>query len=252
MTNNIVSIKSLIFVLVALIIATAILLINLAKDFFVNHEKSDEQLYLEYKGDEIYKAVKDFKKLSGKGFLIEAEIVGKVIGDPTDRQINVSGIIYRGEGGTIFLKLKDGTTLAVGGSMAYREDISAERIVFIPLYTSTIKEHIVLNAIDLKSLVDRIKNLKNNNSTEERVVAVSGFIVSKDLEKIRAYADIHKFDCYYCLDVKIADSNIYINLVLLSELEKFPNINISYANLDVYFGGDCSGVEDEICIKNLL
>ncbi len=228
--------------------AVIVLLLIIVAAYKSALQESFEAEKLEYRGDEIYKAVKDFKKLSSKGFMIEAEISGRFIGDPTERRVFLKGVVYKAGGGSLFLRLKDGTTLAVGGTMAYREDVAAEDIVFIPLYESVAKYHFIFKNTTLHDLINKIKNLKSKNEK----ILISGFIVPKNVSSLKNFLKSSNLECYYCVDAKVVNGYLYVDLILIEELEKIQNMGIDYANVNVYLGKECIGVKNEICIENIL
>lgn len=86
---------------------------------------------LRFSGDEMYNAVQAYQKLDSKGFLIEADVAGKLIVD--DSNIQATGIIIETRSGTFALKGADGSEMWIGGSMAYLEDIAASTLTFRPL-----------------------------------------------------------------------------------------------------------------------
>lgn len=85
---------------------------------------------LVYSGEEMYSAIQDYRKLDTKGFLIEAQVEGKWIVDEED--FNGRGLIADTKSGSFALRTEDGRYIWIGGSMAYLEDIAADRIVFLP------------------------------------------------------------------------------------------------------------------------
>jgi hypothetical protein len=85
---------------------------------------------LVYSGEEMYSAIQDYRMLDSKGFLLEARVKGKWIVD--EREFDGTGIIADTRSGSFALRTEDGRYIWIGGSMAYLEDIAAEKIVFIP------------------------------------------------------------------------------------------------------------------------
>ena len=85
---------------------------------------------LVYSGEEMYSAIQDYRKLDTKGFLIEAMVKGKWIVD--EEEFEDRGLIADTKSGSFALRTPDGRYLWIGGSMAYIEDIAAEKITFKP------------------------------------------------------------------------------------------------------------------------
>jgi hypothetical protein len=83
---------------------------------------------LTFSGDEMYNAIQGYNKLESKGFLVEAMVEGKWIVDETD--FNEQGLIINTQSGGLLLKTDKGDKLWIGGSMAYIEDIAANKITF--------------------------------------------------------------------------------------------------------------------------
>ena len=83
---------------------------------------------LTYSGDEMYNAIQGYQKLDSKGFLVEAVVEGEWIVD--EQEFHGRGLITNIRSGAFALKKDDGSTVWIGGSMAYLEDIAANKITF--------------------------------------------------------------------------------------------------------------------------
>ncbi len=114
-----------------------------------------------YAGFDIGKACTEYTWLSKAGFLVEAEIYGKW--NLNKSPCHVSGLISSSEVNRLYVILKNGEVVSVGGSQAYIEDIAAEKIIFKPLSSSTVK--VVVKPVVLETIGQLKEYLENISKT---------------------------------------------------------------------------------------
>ncbi len=135
----------LIDILVILSIITAS--VALAYKFF--EPKNDKY---EFSGDEIYKCSWIANQILNKGFPLKAYVVGKY----HNRDFNGTVIIYKAIGGRLY-GIYNNETVTIGGRLAYKEDIRAEKIILIPVGNAIILKN--LNPIKTKNFTELYKKL---------------------------------------------------------------------------------------------
>ncbi|HIP91548.1 MAG TPA: hypothetical protein EYH21_04545 [Methanothermococcus okinawensis] len=99
---------------------------------------SSEDTY-QFDGDQMYKCAWVSEKILSKGFPLYADIYGRWTS--TGEEFNDTVLVVRARGGTLYGLYKN-RSITVGGRMAYKEDISAERIVLKPLGNTIISYEI--------------------------------------------------------------------------------------------------------------
>lgn len=93
----------------------------------------------EFDGEQMYKCAWVSEKIISKGFPLYAKVYGKWTG--TGEVFNDTVLILRAQGGTLYGSYKNQSIL-IGGNMAYKEDIAAEKIVLKPLGNTIISYQI--------------------------------------------------------------------------------------------------------------
>ncbi len=187
-----------------------------------------------YDGDEIHKADRDFKKLLSKGILVEAKVEGKIVG--SDENIVVDGIVVKSNRLSLTIREKDLSKITVGGKTAELEEIAAKKIIFHPLYRSTVRFTAVAKNMKFSDLIQSLEELKKSLNAED--IVLYGNVFGKDIK-----AGI--IDCYYCIDAVSMNDYVYLNYVSIRELKKI-DFYIINSDLTIYVGfGKCLS-EDEI------
>jgi hypothetical protein len=199
---------------------------------------------LSFSGEEVYKAVKTYNKLESKGFLIEVEVQGSAIGDPTGKERKFQGLVVAARGGTLYIKNEFGDEFSVGGSMSYLEDVAAKEIKLMPIYSSSVsfyskKEHFG----SFREFLNQLEQLKENAGASSVVLTGEVSISQPEM----GYLDVKKTveDCFFCLNAKaykIGDDLYMLSLkaVDLGELEKLDlkSGEVVAKNLRIYLGYD--------------
>jgi len=197
---------------------------------------------LSFSGEEVYKAVKTYNKLESKGFLIEVEVQGSAIGDPTGKERKFQGLVIAARGGTLYIKNEYGDEFSVGGSMSYLEDVAAKQIKLKPLYSSSLSFYSNVTRFDsFREFISQLEQLKFNAGAS-RVMLTGEISISQPEMK---YLDVKKSveDCFFCLNAKaykIGDDLYMLSLkaVDLGELGKldFKSGEVVAKNLRIYLG----------------
>lgn len=197
---------------------------------------------LSFTGEEVYRAVKAYDKLMSKGFLVEAEVVGRAIGDPTGEKRVYKGMVVSGKGGTLVLKNTYGDRVSIGGSMSYLEDVAADRIRLRPLYRASIsfysnKTH--FSSFDsFVSLLDRLRR----ESGASRVVVSGEVDVTQPSKR---YLDVKRSleGCYLCLDARVykLGEDLYMLQLTSTDVEVLRSLSmrsgeVVVKNLKIYLG----------------
>ena len=84
----------------------------------------------EFDGDQMYKCAWIAEKVMSKGFPLYADIYGKWT--CTGEEFNGTVFIVKARGGTLYGLYKN-RSVTIGGRMAYKEDIAAEKVILKPL-----------------------------------------------------------------------------------------------------------------------
>ena len=84
----------------------------------------------EFNGDQMYKCVWVSEKILSKGFPLYGDIYGRWTS--TGEVFNGTVLIVKARGGTLY-GIYNNRSISIGGRMAYREDVAAERIILKPL-----------------------------------------------------------------------------------------------------------------------
>ena len=199
---------------------------------------------LTFSGEEVYKAVKTYNKLESKGFLVEVEVGGTAIGDPTGEEKEFKGMVVAARGGTLQIKNEYGDLFSVGGSMSYLEDVAAKKIRLMPLYTSSISFYSKKEYFgNFGEFINQLEQLKRETGAS-RVVLTGEVSIS---QPGRGYLDVKKTveDCFFCLNAKaykIGDDlyTLSFKAMELGELEKLnlASGEVFVKNLRIYLGYD--------------
>ena len=116
---------------------------------------SSEDTY-HFDGDQMYKCAWVSEKILSKGFPLYADIYGRWTS--TGEEFNDTVLIVRANGGTLYGVYKN-RSITIGGRMAYKEDISAERIVLKPLGNTIISYELdPLEGRSFKDVKDKIED----------------------------------------------------------------------------------------------
>ncbi len=177
-----------------------------------------------YSGDEIHKADRDFKKLLSKGILVEAKVEGKIVG--SDEKVKIDGIVVKSSRLSLTIREKDLSKVIVGGKNAEIEEIAADRIVFNPLYKSTLRFAFIAREMKFSEIITRLENLKKNLNAQD--IIIYGNIFGKNIK-----AGI--IDCYYCIEAVAARDYVYLNHVSIRELKKI-DFYVENSDLTLYVG----------------
>jgi len=112
----------------------------------------------EFDGEQMYKCAWISEKIMSKGFPLYAQVYGKWTG--TGEAFNGTVLILRAQGGTLYGLYND-HIISIGGNMAYREDIAAEKIVLKPLGNTIIYYQInPVGGDSFKEIINKIENTK--------------------------------------------------------------------------------------------
>lgn len=84
----------------------------------------------QFNGDQMYKCAWIAEKIMSKGFPLYADIYGRWTS--SGEVFNGTVFIVRARGGTLY-GIYNNRSVSIGGRMAYKEDIAAERIILKPL-----------------------------------------------------------------------------------------------------------------------
>ena len=84
----------------------------------------------QFDGDQMYKCAWISEKIMSKGFPLYADIYGRWTS--TGEVFNGTVLIVKARGGTLY-GIYNNRSISIGGRMAYREDVAAERIILKPL-----------------------------------------------------------------------------------------------------------------------
>lgn len=186
---------------------------------------------LVYSGDEMYNAIQGYQKLDSKGFLVEAVVEGKWIVD--EQEFRGRGAIIETRSGAFALKKEDGSTVWVGGSMAYLEDIAANRITFILEDNYVVALPVEAREFQsygefLKYLEDKKKELGADNLRIGGVTSLPADIAfikpSKSAQEIFNEFDDTRRIKYYSILQSGKDEAIF--RLRLADLEELKGINV--------------------------
>lgn len=109
-----------------------------------------------FDGDQMYKCAWISEKILSKGFPLYADIYGKWTS--TGEEFNDTVLIFRARGGTLY-GICNNRSISIGGRMAYKEDIAAEKIVLKPLGNTIISYEIdPVEGYSFKDVKDKIEN----------------------------------------------------------------------------------------------
>ena len=120
-----------------------------------------------FDGDQMYKCAWVSEKILSKGFPLYADVYGRWTS--TGEEFNGTVLILKARGGTLY-GVYNNRSITIGGRMAYKEDIAAERIVLKPLgNTIVVYEIDPVEGHSFKDIRDKIeksiKPYKNLNIT---------------------------------------------------------------------------------------
>ncbi|HEQ78069.1 MAG TPA: hypothetical protein ENI78_00385 [Euryarchaeota archaeon] len=195
-----------------------------------------------YNGEEVYQAVKAVNKLEMKGFLVEATVTGRNIGDPFGKEIVKQGMVVDAYGGTIVLKNKYGDKTTVGGSMSYLEDFSANRVELIPLYDSSVSFYPSKRQFsNFSNFIDTLKDIKKESGAVN--VVLSGNVLIQNPGVGFPVFENNAARCFACVRSKAQKLgvNFYSLNYYLIDLNEVERLNLSSGevtlkNFKVYLG----------------
>ncbi len=197
---------------------------------------------LVYNGEEVYQAVKAVNKLEMKGFLVEATVTGRNIGDPFGSEIVKQGMVVNAYGGTLVLKNKYDDKTTVGGSMSYLEDFAAKKVELRPLYDSSVSFYPSRKEFsNFSNFIDTLKDIKKESGAVNVVLSGNVLIQNPKIDFPVFKNNAEK--CFTCvrskaqkLDINFYSLNYY--LVDLSEVERLnlSSGKVTLKNFKVYLG----------------
>ncbi len=197
---------------------------------------------LVFDGDEVYKAVKAYSRLDSKGFIVEAGIEGRYIGDPTRKLRSMRGVVVAARGGTLYIKNTYGEVYTVGGSMSYLEDVAAERIELLPMAESTLSMYSARSYFrSMPEMLDALEELRRASGAGRLVLTGEMLLALQNASLPELKRELE--ECYYCtsLEVYRAGEGVYLvamKNVELSELSALRGYagDASVRELRIYLG----------------
>ncbi|MEE8168730.1 MAG: TrmB family transcriptional regulator sugar-binding domain-containing protein [Candidatus Hydrothermarchaeales archaeon] len=177
---------------------------------------------LVFGGEEMYNAIQTYQKLSSKGFLVEAEITGKWIVDESDFHSN--GLILAARGGSLTVKLRDGKTVGVGGSMGYLEDIAASDIIFQPLDNYVLSLYIEpMEFSSYTELLDYL-NIKKQELKADHLLLTTDISFTRPVESTKMihnqFEELYLVKSTPIIQGGNTEAIFRVNLAELTELQK--------------------------------
>ncbi|GEM_PF-1206068 len=197
---------------------------------------------LVFDGDEVYKAVKAYSRLDSKGFIVEARIEGRYIGDPTRKLRSMRGVVVSARGGTLYLRNIHGEVYTVGGSMSYLEDVAAERIELLPVAESTLGMYSARTHFrSTGEMLDALEELRQAAGAGRLMLTGELLLASGNASLPVLKRELET--CYYCttLEVYRAGEGLYlismknVELSELSALRRHAG-DVSAEELRIYLG----------------
>ena len=126
----------------------------LVTSFAIGYKFLKSNSNTEFSGDEMYKCVWIADKIIKKGFPLYAEIEGKWTSSNEEFKDKV--LITKARGGTLFAIYKN-QKITIGGKLASKEDIAANKIKLMPLGNTIIEYEInSINAHSFEDIKDEI------------------------------------------------------------------------------------------------
>ncbi|ENN95606.1 hypothetical protein J422_06957 [Methanocaldococcus villosus KIN24-T80] len=200
---------------------------------FINNNKD-----YEFSGDEMYKCTWIADKILNKGFPLKAHIYGYWVYDK--KLFNDTVEVYYARGGILYA-IYNNDTVTIGGRLAYKEDIAAEKIELIPIGKYIVVIDInPLEGKDFRDIYERVlKNISFNY--------IKAYIVGKiaadtetfkpteriKLDNILFVDEIKGLDVFYIENGLILSGKI--NLDKLKELDNYIKVNkTSTSKLKLY------------------
>lgn len=181
---------------------------------------------LSYDGEEVYKAVKAYNKLNGKGFLVELVATGRDVGNPYAESKEKTGVVKRAYGGTLVVENEYGEVITVGGSMSYIEIFAAEKVELKPRYSSVVFFYLPEREFpSFDSFLRTMKEIRKSEGAEHLVMDGRISTANPNMNFSTFKEEIE--DCHLCISssaMKI-ESDYYaveFQLTDLNELSKMP------------------------------
>ncbi|AEF97039.1 TrmB family transcriptional regulator sugar-binding domain-containing protein [Methanotorris igneus] len=209
----------------------------LTTSFAVGYKFLKSNNNTEFSGDEMYKCAWIADKIIKKGFPLYAEIEGRWTSSNEEFKDKV--LITKANGGTLFAIYKN-QTITIGGKLASKEDIAANKIKLMPLGNTIIKYELApINAHSFKDIKTKIDIPEHLTVLDVYVYGTFG-IDSKtyspsEQQKIKNYIQysIPNANLYFTFGGVIFNGKV--NLDYLDDLDNLlkPE-NITTSNLDVY------------------
>ncbi|WP_456418852.1 TrmB family transcriptional regulator sugar-binding domain-containing protein [Methanocaldococcus infernus] len=151
---------------ILVIVAILITLSAFTYKFLFHNEK-----YV-FSGDEMYKCVWMCNKILGQGFPLNATVIG--IWTKSKEKFNGTVEIYSARGGTLYA-IYNNSPITIGGRLAYKEDVAAEKIILKPIGKKIdIYELEPIEGKDLREVINKIENSINESNI--LAVKISGTI----------------------------------------------------------------------------
>lgn len=178
---------------------------------------------LNFSGDEMYNAIQAFERFNNKGFLVYTEVEGRWIAtgqEKKDSSIAFSGLITGTKSGAFLTKNEKGEYEWIGGSMAYMEDIAADKMVFKPLDNYVAKTYIPSMYFDsYGEMIDFLEDYKKSHGADHLMISADMGIINPTMSPIEMLSDYN--------------SNFLIrNANLISVTENEVSLGFRIAELD--------------------
>ncbi|WP_131007569.1 TrmB family transcriptional regulator sugar-binding domain-containing protein [Methanofervidicoccus abyssi] len=110
----------------------------------------------QFDGDQMYKCAWVSEKILSKGFPLYADIYGRWTS--TGKEFNGTVIIVGARGGTLY-GIYNNRSVTIGGEMAYKENIAAEKVILRPLGNTIVSYQIYpVEGYSFKDIEDKIMN----------------------------------------------------------------------------------------------
>lgn len=215
------------------VIVVVFLLFSFGSEYF------EEELT--YGGDEMYNAIQTYQKLDLKGFMVETDIEGEWIAD--EREFSGSGIIIEARAGALAVKMSDGRSVWVGGSMGYLEDIATSKLRFRPLDNYVAPLHLDPRSFSsYGEMLDYFQGIKQEYQADHLAITMTHvtFLNSSDsAQKIfNDFDSLHRLKYVGIVQTSDEEATLRIRLAELSELEKLDidSEGIETGKTEVYLG----------------
>ena len=213
---------------------------------------SNENNKYVFDGSQMYKCAWVCDNILNKNIPLYAEVIGKWrYGKPFNGTVE----IYKASGGTLYA-IYQNTTITIGGVNAYKEDISAKKIILKPLGNAVIIYKVNhTNGKSFKDIANYIQKQINNNFKDLNItyVYINGMFGADTKEytpteivniRNKLFVDINKG-----LYINFLNNGVLlsggISLKTLKNLDSIINTsNVSTSNLVVYIVINNSNIDN--------